>query len=93
MFYQKEDTNPNTIWTPNWRNKEPSSNILQHNINDAIAVLPKLQTGLDVNVRFTGVMELFVLKEETKSFQVADFEYTEDSLIFDLLDIRWMSSS
>merc|ERR1719167_1605694 len=44
----------------------------QHNINDAIAVLPKLQTGLDVNVRFTGV---------------ADFEYTEDSLIFDLLDI------
>ena len=44
----------------------------QHNINDAIAVLPKLQTGLDVNVRFTGV---------------GDFEYTEDSLIFDLLDI------
>ena len=44
----------------------------QHNINDAIAVLPKLQTGLDVNVRFTGV---------------EDFEYTEDSLIFDLLDI------
>ena len=36
---------------------------LQHNINDAIAVLPKLQTGLDVNVKFTGV---------------SDFEYTEE---------------
>lgn len=44
----------------------------QHNINDAIAVLPKLQTGLDVNVRFTGVN---------------DFEYTEECLIFDLLNI------
>jgi hypothetical protein len=26
----------------------------QRNLNDAIAVLPKLQTGLDVNVKFTG---------------------------------------
>ena len=68
LFYQKEDTNPNTIWTPNWRNKEPSSNILQHNINDAIAVLPKLQTGLDVNVRFTGVMELCLSLKRNKIF-------------------------
>lgn len=26
----------------------------QQNISDAIAVLPKLMTGLDVNVKFTG---------------------------------------
>ena len=42
------------------------TNILQHNINDAIAVLPKLQTGLDVNVRFTGVMELCLSLKRNK---------------------------
>lgn len=26
----------------------------EQNVSDAIAVLPKLMTGLDVNVRFTG---------------------------------------
>lgn len=35
-------------------------------------VLPKLATGLDVNVRFTGV---------------ADFEYTPECIVFDLLGI------
>jgi len=44
----------------------------QHNMNDAIAILPKLQTGLDVNVKFTGV---------------SDFEYTPECIIFDLLNI------
>ena len=44
----------------------PHTNILQHNINDAIAVLPKLQTGLDVNVRFTGVMELCLSLKRNK---------------------------
>jgi len=47
----------------------------QHNINDAISILPKLQTGLDVNVKFTGVTH---------------FEYTEECLIFDLLNINLM---
>lgn len=37
-----------------------------------MAVLPKLSTGLDVNVRFTGV---------------CDFEYTPECIVFDLLDI------
>lgn len=37
-----------------------------------MAVLPKLSTGLDVNVRFTGV---------------TDFEYTPECIAFDLLDI------
>ncbi len=37
-----------------------------------MAVLPKLSTGLDVNVRFTGV---------------SDFEYTPECIVFDLLDI------
>ena len=44
----------------------------RHNMNDAISLLPKLQTGLDVNVRFTGVTE---------------FEYTSDCIIFDLVSI------
>ncbi|KAI5091099.1 ubiquitin carboxyl-terminal hydrolase MINDY-1 [Silurus meridionalis] len=44
----------------------------QQNMSDAMVVLPKLSTGLDVNVRFTGV---------------ADFEYTPECIVFDLLDI------
>ncbi|XP_028820629.1 ubiquitin carboxyl-terminal hydrolase MINDY-1 [Denticeps clupeoides] len=44
----------------------------QQNMNDAMAVLPKLSTGLDVNVRFTAV---------------SDFEYTPECIVFDLLDI------
>ena len=37
-----------------------------------MTVLPKLATGLDVNVRFTGV---------------SDFEYTPECSVFDLLGI------
>ncbi|XP_053224758.1 ubiquitin carboxyl-terminal hydrolase MINDY-1 [Podarcis raffonei] len=44
----------------------------QQNVNDAMTVLPKLSTGLDVNVRFTGV---------------ADFEYTPECIVFDLLNM------
>ncbi|KAJ8407707.1 hypothetical protein AAFF_G00267510 [Aldrovandia affinis] len=44
----------------------------EQNMSDAIAVLHKLQTGLDVNVRFTGVRV---------------FEYTPECIVFDLLDI------
>ncbi|KAM9824015.1 ubiquitin carboxyl-terminal hydrolase MINDY-1 [Neosynchiropus ocellatus] len=44
----------------------------QQNISDVMAVLPKLSTGLDVNVRFTGV---------------TDFEYTPECIVFDLLSI------
>ncbi|KAM6973916.1 ubiquitin carboxyl-terminal hydrolase MINDY-1 [Tautogolabrus adspersus] len=44
----------------------------QQNMGDAMAVLPKLSTGLDVNVRFTGV---------------TDFEYTPECIVFDLLNI------
>jgi hypothetical protein len=44
----------------------------EQNMHDAISLLPKLQTGLDVNVRFTSV---------------SDFEYTSSCVIFDLLDI------
>ncbi|NXA67780.1 MINY1 hydrolase, partial [Mohoua ochrocephala] len=44
----------------------------QQNINDTMTVLPKLSTGLDVNVRFTGV---------------SDFEYTPECIVFDLLNI------
>ncbi|KAI4830805.1 hypothetical protein KUCAC02_002412, partial [Chaenocephalus aceratus] len=44
----------------------------EQNMSDAMAVLHKLQTGLDVNVKFAGV-------------QV--FEYTPECIVFDLLDI------
>lgn len=53
---------------------------LEQNINDAIEILPKLKTGLDVNIRFTGI---------------TDFEYTPECIIFDLLRIPlyhgWLS--
>eukprot|EP01135_Chromosphaera_perkinsii_P008486 Nk52_evm54s1360 gene=Nk52_evmTU54s1360 len=45
---------------------------LERNIEDAFAILPKLNRGLDVNVKFTGI---------------ADFEYTTEFIIFDILDI------
>ncbi|KAK3102027.1 hypothetical protein FSP39_008212 [Pinctada imbricata] len=44
----------------------------EQNMHDAMAVIHKLQTGLDVNVKFTGVR---------------DFEYTPECIIFDLLVI------
>ena len=43
------------------------------NVSDAVVVLPKLQTGIDVNVKFSG--------------GVADFECTSESIIFDLFNI------
>ncbi|XP_006038666.1 ubiquitin carboxyl-terminal hydrolase MINDY-1 isoform X1 [Alligator sinensis] len=55
--------------------QEPSEGLqlnFQQNVSDAMMVLPKLATGLDVNVRFTGV---------------ADFEYTPECIVFDLLGI------
>lgn len=44
----------------------------EQNIQDAMGVMHKLQTGLDVNVKFTGVR---------------DFEYTPELIVFDLLGI------
>lgn len=44
----------------------------EQNMMDAISILPKLQTGLDVNVRFTSI---------------SDFEYTPELIVFDLLQI------
>eukprot|EP00891_Asterochloris_glomerata_P002115 jgi/Astpho2/2115/fgenesh1_pg.00038_%23_170_t len=45
---------------------------LQRNIEDAITLLPKLTTGIDVNVRFDDVH---------------GFEFTDEVAIFDLLDV------
>ncbi|ESO97473.1 hypothetical protein LOTGIDRAFT_214327 [Lottia gigantea] len=44
----------------------------EQNMQDGINIMCKLQTGLDVNVKFTGV---------------DDFEYTPECIIFDLLEI------
>ena len=78
----------------------------EQNVQDAIAILPQLQTGIDVNVRFTGVsfscfalfFYLFIFNSSilllttisnTNCFiwQVSDFEYTKECIIFDLLNI------
>ncbi|CAI5468843.1 unnamed protein product [Closterium sp. Yama58-4] len=44
----------------------------QQNVADCMALLPRLATGIDVNVRFTGIHA---------------FEFTPETAIFDLLDI------
>lgn len=44
----------------------------EQNLQDAVTILPRLSTGLDVNVKFSGV---------------AEFEYTRECIIFDLLRI------
>ncbi|KAD4384720.1 hypothetical protein E3N88_24888 [Mikania micrantha] len=44
----------------------------QQNIADAIDLLPRLTTGIDVNLKFT---------------RIDDFEFTRECAIFDLLDI------
>ena len=52
----------------------------QQNIADGMGLFPKLQRGLDVNVGFT---------------KIDAFEYSEDQVIFDLLNVRlvhgWLS--
>ncbi|CAF1379394.1 unnamed protein product [Rotaria sordida] len=45
----------------------------EHNVQDALAVLDKLKTGLDVNLKFDGVDK---------------FEYTRECIVFDLLNIQ-----
>eukprot|EP00242_Pyramimonas_sp_CCMP2087_P015641 CAMPEP_0198205118 /NCGR_PEP_ID=MMETSP1445-20131203/8592_1 /TAXON_ID=36898 /ORGANISM="Pyramimonas sp., Strain CCMP2087" /LENGTH=306 /DNA_ID=CAMNT_0043877275 /DNA_START=105 /DNA_END=1022 /DNA_ORIENTATION=+ len=45
---------------------------VERNVEDAINLLPKLATGLDVNVRFRNI---------------TDFEFTQECATFDLLDI------
>ena len=56
---------------PSNLNEEAQLNFEQ-NMMDAIAILPKLQTGLDVNVKFTSI---------------SDFEFTPELIVFDLLHI------
>ncbi|XP_018028095.1 ubiquitin carboxyl-terminal hydrolase MINDY-1 [Hyalella azteca] len=53
-------------------NNPQQQNLIQQNTNDAVQVLDKLLTGLDVNVRFSGVQ---------------DFEFTSELCVFDGLSI------
>ena len=53
-------------------NAELAANQRQ-NLSDGMALFPKLLRGLDVNVRFTSIDA---------------FEYSEDQVIFDLLNVR-----
>lgn len=50
---------------------EHSANF-QHNLSDAISLLPKLTTGIDINVRFDGIRRV---------------EYTREITVFDILGI------
>ena len=52
--------------------QESSSSNNALRISDAIEILPKLQTGLDVNVQF---------------YAVDAFEFTKDSEVFELLKV------
>ncbi|XP_046859139.1 ubiquitin carboxyl-terminal hydrolase MINDY-1-like [Xenia sp. Carnegie-2017] len=52
---------------------EAAQRNFEQNMQDALSILPKLTTGLDVNVKFTGVNE---------------FEFTPECVIFDLLNIH-----
>ena len=45
---------------------------LEANVSDAIATLPKLTTGVDINVRFNGVRNV---------------EFTQETAVFDILDV------
>ena len=54
------------------KNLDPNRRLdYEANVSDAVIVLPKLQTGIDVNVKFSG--------------SIKDFEYTNESIIFDLI--------
>eukprot|EP00667_Euglena_gracilis_P013855 EG_transcript_14328 len=46
---------------------------LAYNVNDVIGFMPSLQYGLDVNVKFSSIV---------------DFEFTQNHLVFDLLNVR-----
>jgi len=55
------------------KNLDPERTLdYEANVSDAVILLPKLQTGIDVNVKFSGV---------------SDFEYTNECIIFDLFNI------
>ncbi|CAF1021541.1 unnamed protein product [Rotaria sordida] len=45
----------------------------EQNVADALSILPKLQTGLNINLKFNGVDK---------------FEYTRECIVFDLLGIQ-----
>lgn len=51
---------------------EEATTNLQQNLSDAIGLLPKLTTGIDINVRFDGIRRI---------------EYTGETAVFDLLGI------
>ncbi|XP_034230923.1 ubiquitin carboxyl-terminal hydrolase MINDY-1-like isoform X2 [Thrips palmi] len=53
-------------------NSEEIMRNFEQNMHDAMSLLPQLHSGLDVNVKFTGVTH---------------FEFTEACTVFDLLDI------
>lgn len=71
----------------------------QQNIADAIDLLPRLATGIDVNIKFRRFdILLFSLVIHCHSFtlldqkysdtcRIDDFEFTRECAIFDLLDI------
>lgn len=84
-----------------WQNKEEGYiENQQQNIADAIDLLPRLTTGIDVNIKFRRFILLLsfsssILLKITSCpnhdcllcFRIDDFEFTPECAIFDLLDI------
>lgn len=70
----------------------------QQNIADAIDLLPRLATGIDVNIKFRrlnsfsppvpcGYYLFLTLINMQEMCRIDDFEFTRECAIFDLLDI------
>lgn len=74
----------------------------QQNIADAIDLLPRLATGIDVNIKFRRLKLIFfsfcnccyyyhsigiMILTKDGACRIDDFEFTPECAIFDLLDI------
>lgn len=75
----KESTQSPTPSTSRSRSNECATSLnddlrlnLEQNIHDAMEIMPKFKTGLDVNIKFSGI---------------SNFEFTPECIIFDLLRI------
>mmetsp|Transcript_56166 Transcript_56166/g.100041 ORF Transcript_56166/g.100041 Transcript_56166/m.100041 type:complete len:392 (-) Transcript_56166:327-1502(-) len=75
-FFELVDLVSNWLFESNEDNGGDSTSSravnLRENLSSCLEILPKLNVGLDVNVKFGGVI---------------DFEYTQETTVFDLLDI------
>lgn len=89
----------NLFFISQWQNKDEGYiENQQQNIADAIDLLPRLTTGIDVNIKFRRLIlcHMFLLlicrnsyhnQDSLHGCRIDDFEFTPECAIFDLLDI------